>query len=40
METTEANAKIKWSLDPTHNEIGFKVKYLLLTNVRGQFRRI
>ncbi len=37
METTEANAKTKWSLDPAHSEIGFKVKYLVFTNGRGSF---
>jgi polyisoprenoid-binding protein YceI len=37
METTEVSAKIKWSLDPAHSDIGFKVKYLLFTNVRGSF---
>jgi polyisoprenoid-binding protein YceI len=37
METTEVSSKIKWSLDPAHSDIGFKVKYLLFTNVRGSF---
>ncbi|MDB5199326.1 MAG: hypothetical protein JWO92_1289 [Chitinophagaceae bacterium] len=37
METTEVSTKTKWSLDPAHSEIGFKVKYLLFTNVRGSF---
>ena len=37
METTEVSGKTKWSLDPAHSEIGFKVKYLLFTNVRGSF---
>ncbi len=27
----------KWSLDPTHSEIGFKVKHLMFTNVSGHF---
>ncbi len=27
----------KWVLDPTHSEIGFKVRHMMLTNVSGQF---
>ena len=30
--------KTKWSIDPVHSEIGFKVKYLVFTNVRGTFK--
>jgi len=30
-------ATTKWSLDPTHSEIGFKVKHLMFTNVSGNF---
>lgn len=33
METT------KWILDPTHSEITFKVKHLMITNVKGEFRK-
>ncbi len=33
METT----KTKWAIDPSHSEIGFKVKHLMVTNVRGTF---
>ena len=35
METT---VKTKWVLDPTHSEILFKVKHLMITNVKGEFR--
>lgn len=28
----------KWALDPTHSEIVFKVKHLMITNVKGEFR--
>ena len=34
METT----KTKWSIDPSHSEIGFKVKHLMVSNVRGIFK--
>lgn len=29
--------KTKWTLDPAHTEIGFKVKHLMITNVKGNF---
>lgn len=28
---------INWKLDPTHSEIGFKVKHMMITNVSGAF---
>src|SRR5438045_8991162 len=37
METTEVNVKTKWGIDPAHSEIGFKVKHLMIANVRGTF---
>src|SRR5258708_34709825 len=37
METTDLT-KTKWGLDPVHSEIGFKVKHLMITNVRGTFK--
>lgn len=30
-------ATTKWVADPTHSEIGFKVKHLMFTNVSGSF---
>jgi polyisoprenoid-binding protein YceI len=30
-------AKSNWSIDPTHSEIGFKVKHMMFTNVSGKF---
>ncbi len=35
METTT-----KWVLDPTHSEVTFKVKHLMITNVKGEFRQV
>lgn len=29
----------KWVIDPTHSEIGFKVKHMMFTNVSGKFER-
>lgn len=31
--------KTKWVLDPTHSELAFKVKHLMITNVKGEFRK-
>lgn len=28
-------ATTKWAIDPTHSEIGFKVKHMMFTNVSG-----
>jgi polyisoprenoid-binding protein YceI len=30
--------EIIWSIDPAHSEITFKIKHLMIANVRGQFR--
>lgn len=30
-------AKSTWALDPTHSEVGFKVKHMMFTNVSGKF---
>lgn len=30
-------ATTKWAIDPTHSEIGFKVKHMMFTNVSGKF---
>jgi polyisoprenoid-binding protein YceI len=28
----------KWILDPSHSEVGFKVRHLMITNVKGIFK--
>ena len=30
---------IKWSIDPAHSEITFKVKHLMISTVTGQFKK-
>jgi len=30
-------ANTKWVIDPTHSEIGFKVRHLMISNVSGKF---
>jgi polyisoprenoid-binding protein YceI len=29
---------IKWTIDPAHSEVQFKVKHLMITTVTGYFR--
>ena len=36
-ETLEVT-KTKWSIDPAHSEIGFKVRHLMISNVKGVFK--
>ncbi len=36
MENTVAT-KTKWAIDPSHSEVGFKIKHLMITNVSGSF---
>src|SRR4051812_29394197 len=28
-----------WNIDPAHSEVGFKVKHLMINNVKGQFKK-
>ncbi len=30
-------AKVNWAVDLAHSEIGFKIKHLMITNVKGNF---
>ena len=30
-------SKLKWNLDPSHSEVTFKVKHMMITNVSGSF---
>jgi polyisoprenoid-binding protein YceI len=39
MKTTEVATKTKWVIDPTHSEILFRVKHLMISNVKGEFRK-
>src|SRR6056297_1178498 len=31
-------SKTKWVLDPTHSEVGFKIRHLMISNVTGKFK--
>lgn len=37
METTTKNEVAVWTLDPAHSELTFKVKHLMISNVKGIF---
>ncbi len=40
MDTTTMNkTKTTWALDPSHSEIEFKVKHLMISNVKGAFTK-
>ncbi len=38
MSEATAPVKTKWIVDKAHSEVGFKVKHLMITNVKGVFR--
>lgn len=38
METSTAS-QAKWVLDPSHSELSFKVKHLMISNVKGAFTK-
>jgi polyisoprenoid-binding protein YceI len=38
MENQETLTKTKWAIDSAHSEIAFKVKHLMITNVKGVFK--
>jgi polyisoprenoid-binding protein YceI len=38
MSETAELVKTKWSIDPAHSEVGFKVRHLMITNVKGVFK--
>jgi len=35
----ETLTKTKWAIDPTHSEVQFKVKHLVISTVRGSFKK-
>jgi polyisoprenoid-binding protein YceI len=37
--TNEAPAAARWTLDPGHSTVGFSVRHMMITNVRGVFAR-
>ncbi len=37
--TVPTNTRTKWAVDPSHSEIVFKVKHLMIANVKGEFQK-
>ena len=35
----ETSTKEKWVIDPSHSEIGFRIKHLMISSVKGQFKQ-
>lgn len=35
----ETLVKEKWVIDPSHTEIGFKIKHLMISNIKGKFNQ-
>lgn len=36
---TATATRTKWALDPSHSELVFKVKHLMISNVKGEFQK-
>jgi len=39
METAEINIETRWNIDPSHSDVSFKIKHLMITNVKGTFKQ-
>ena len=37
---TELPTTQEWSIDPAHTQVGFSVKHLMITNVKGRFSHV
>lgn len=37
--TATTATRTKWAVDPSHSEISFKVKHLMIANVKGEFQK-
>lgn len=37
--STATQTKTKWAIDPTHSEVQFKVKHLVISTVTGSFKK-
>lgn len=38
-KTTETTLKTKWTIDHAHSEITFKVKHMMISQVKGEFKK-
>ncbi|MEX2511434.1 MAG: YceI family protein [Cyclobacteriaceae bacterium] len=39
MSTAKTINSVKWGIDPTHSEVAFKVKHLVISTVTGYFKK-
>ncbi|WAS94143.1 YceI family protein [Nannocystis punicea] len=37
--TTATNAPTRWTIDTSHSSVGFSVRHMMITNVRGEFKK-
>jgi polyisoprenoid-binding protein YceI len=37
--TNSTSTSSRWTLDPAHSSVGFSVRHMMITNVRGEFQR-
>ncbi|MER3485203.1 MAG: hypothetical protein C4345_03730, partial [Chloroflexota bacterium] len=37
---TATAAKTTWTIDPSHSEIGFAVRHMMISTVRGSFQGV
>ena len=40
MQTTAIPVKTKWAIDAVHSEIAFKVRHLMISNVKGCLKNL
>jgi polyisoprenoid-binding protein YceI len=38
--TTPASQPVRWALDASHSSVGFSVRHMMITNVRGEFQKV
>jgi polyisoprenoid-binding protein YceI len=38
--TNEATTPMLWTVDPVHTTVGFSIRHLMITNVRGVFEKV
>lgn len=37
--TTATNTATRWTIDTSHSSVGFSVRHMMITNVRGEFKK-
>lgn len=39
-DVSTAQQTTRWTLDPSHTTVGFSVRHMMITNVRGEFQKV